>query len=177
MIGTCYYKRKIYKVAIACKNKALNLYSNVFEDQYQIASIIKDIAINYDCLNDINNSIAYYLKAIIRYARLGDYIEVARIYSTVALCYESLELFEKGLKAATLAINGAKGSSIPLALMGELEYVLGICNYNINDLKIANKCFRNALDDIRASGQQNNEAINAITEMLSVCNDENYSKT
>ena len=57
--------------------------------------------------------------------------------------------------------------------MGELEYVLGICNYNINDLKIANKCFRNALDDIRASGQQNNEAIDAITEMLSMCNDEN----
>lgn len=173
LIGTCYYKRKIYKVAIACKNKALNLYSKVFEDQYEIASIIKDIAINYDCLNDINNSIAYYFKAIIRYARFSDYIEVARIYSMVALCYESLELFEKGLKAAILAINVAKRSSIPLALMGELEYVLGICNYNINDLKIANKCFRNALDDIRASGQQNNEAIDAITEMLSMCNDEN----
>lgn len=173
MIGTCYCYRGLYNIAIACKMKALKMYSDLFEDQYEIASIIKDIAINYENLNDWDNSICYYFRAIIRYARVGDNIEVARIYSKVALCYECLELFNKSLKAASLAMSIVEKHPMPLSVVGELKYVLGICYYNLYDIKNAKNCFSEALDDILASDQHDNEAVSAITEMLSICKDQN----
>lgn len=172
LIGTCYYNREIYNLAIACKRKALLLYNNIYGEEYEKASLLKDLGINYDCLNDYINSNDAFLKAIIRYARLGNYIEITRIFSHIALNYSSLGLYSKSLKAAKISIKISQKQQIPLSHMGELNYVLGICYYNTGEIRKAYYYFCESMDYTLSSKNYNDEVIGAISDMINACYNE-----
>ena len=169
MIGSCYYCRKQYKTAILCKQKALELLLEVDKNHLKIPHVMKDIALNYQELGDLNNSILYYFRALRRHLKICCYEDMAKIYMNIATNYNDMGCYHKALKAIKIGIRIAQDYKCSPALLSELKFIHACCCLANADIKGAFFLLCETLEILYVNNSFSNEVINSISEMIEYC--------